>query len=180
MGHTTARALALVWIAVLSGAAAAQCGLVDRDSPAAVSQEVNRIFNETLDGMQYTLPSGIRATTWMPPADPVRDQVKCLGAVAVPAITDLLRSNRRSFGTYLAIQMLGWAGGAEIVPPLVALLTTLDDSQLMLKLAALESLASAPPDKALPIVQKVMRSEKNQQLLQEAASVEARLQGSGK
>jgi hypothetical protein len=48
----------------------------------------------------------------------------------------------------------------------------------MLKLEALESLASAPPDKALPVVQEVLRSEKDPHVLEKAASVEARLKGS--
>lgn len=129
--------------------------------------------------MQYTLPSGVKATTWMPPADSVRDQIKCLGAVAAPAIAELLHSSHRPFAPYLAIRMLGWAGGGEIVLPLAAVLSIPDDSQMGLKLEAVESLASAPPDKALPVIQEVLRSEKNPQLLELAASVEARLKGSG-
>src|SRR5258708_428858 len=104
MGYTATRALAFICIGALSVLAAAQCGSIDRDSPAAVREEVNRIFNKTLDGMQYSLPSGVKATTWMPPDDSVHDRIKCLGAAAVPAIAELLRGNDRSFGSLLAIQ----------------------------------------------------------------------------
>jgi HEAT repeat protein len=179
MKYGATRILALTGIGAVSVMAVAQCGSVDRDSPAAVRQEVKHIFTKTLDRMQYTLPSGVKATTWMPPDDSVHDRIKCLGTAAVPAIADLLRGNNRSFGSLLAIQMLGWAGGPEIVPPLSLVLSRSGDS-LTLKIAALESLAAAPPDKALPVIQKVLHSEKNPYLLEEAASVAARLKDSVK
>lgn len=46
--------------------------------------------------------------------------------------------------------------------------------------AALESLAEAPPEKALPIIQEFLRTEKNPKLLEKAVSVAARLKGSAK
>lgn len=176
----TVWAVALTCIGILPLVARAQCSSIDRGSPVAVAQEVNRIYNKTLDGMTYALPSGVKATTWSPPADSVRDQIKCLGAVAVPAIVELLHNGHRSFGSYLAIQMLGWAGGSEIVPPLAEVLSRPDASQVGLKTYALEALASAPPDDALPIVEKFLRSEKDAHLLDQASGVEARLKSSGK
>jgi hypothetical protein len=62
----------------------------------------------------------------------------------------------------LAIRMLGWAGGAEIVAPLTRILSSSDDS---LKLYALESLANAPPYKAIPVVQEVLYREKSKFIL---------------
>jgi hypothetical protein len=38
----------------------AQCGSVDRTSREAVRNEVNRLFNKSLDAMEVTLPSGPR------------------------------------------------------------------------------------------------------------------------
>lgn len=179
MGHIATRALAMICISASTVMAVAQCSSIDRDSPAVVRQEVNRIFNNTLDDMAYTLPSGVKATTWLPPDDSVRDQIKCLGVAAVPAISELLQNTDRSFGRLLAIQMLGWIGGPEIVPPLARVLLRSGDF-LMTKTAALESLAAAPPDKALPVIQEVRRSERNPHVLEKAASVEARLMSSGK
>lgn len=48
----------------------------------------------------------------------------------------------------------------------------------VVKLAAIESLSAAPPDKALPLVEQVLRSEKNPDLLKAAALVRAKLKGS--
>lgn len=161
--------------------AAAQCDSVDRDSPDAVRKEVNRLFDHSLDAMETKLPSGITATTWIPPDDSVRDRIKCLGAAAVPATTALLRGTGRSFGHILAIRMLGWEGGPEIVPPLAEILAKPGDMTKppdSVKFEALESLSAAPPDKALPVVQQVLRSEQNPDLLKQAARVKARLLGS--
>jgi hypothetical protein len=72
--------------------------------------------------MEGTLPSGVKVATWMPPEDSVRSQIKCLGTNAVPATAELLRSTRRSFGYILAIRMLGWEGGPDIVPLLEEIL----------------------------------------------------------
>jgi len=179
MRNAATRVLALICIGALPGMAVAQCGSIDRDSPVAIRQEVNRIFDTTLNAMQYTLPSGVKATTWMPPDESVHEQIKCLGVAAVPAIAELLRSNDRPFGYLLAIRMLGWLGGPEIVPPLAGVLLRPGDF-LISKTAALESLTAAPPDKALPVVEEVLRSEKNPHLLEEATSVAARLKGSVK
>ena len=159
------------------GICVGQCAQVDQDSPAAVKQEVERIYNDTLNSMEYTLPSGVRVTTWVPPNDFVREQVKCLGAVAVPSISEVLQSNSRSFGRLLAIQMLGWIGGPETVPPLAWALSRRGDF-LLTKTAALEALIAAPPDKAIPVVEEVLHTETNPHLLQTARSVLARLQGS--
>jgi hypothetical protein len=166
-------------IIILSVAAASQCQLVDRDSPEAVREEVNRIYNETLDAMTYKLPSGITAVTWLPPDESVRGQVQCLGTTAVPALDYLLRSNERSFGHLLAIQMLGWIGGAEIVPPLKWALLRPGDF-LITKTAALDSLNAAPPELALPAVQQALRSEKNPHVIEKATEMVARLKNSVK
>jgi hypothetical protein len=171
------RVLAAISLTGLSVIAAAQCGSVDRDSPDAVREEVNRNFNHTLDAMEDTLPSGVKVATWMPPDDSVRSQIKCLGTAAVPATAELLRNTRRSFGHILAIRMLGWEGGPDIVPPLADVLAKPGNPLKLdsLKLEALESLSYAPPDKALPVIQNVLRSEKNSDLLKNAESVAARL-----
>jgi hypothetical protein len=100
MKYATSGVLSFIFIGALTGTTVAQCGSIDRDSPAAVSQEVNRLQNESLDAMQYTLPSGVKAATWMPPDESVRDQIRCLGSTAVPAIIELLQRNHRSFGSY--------------------------------------------------------------------------------
>jgi hypothetical protein len=158
--------------------AAAQCGSVDRSSPEAVSAEVNRLFNRTLDSMETTLPSGEKITTWMGWEPSTQEQINCLGAAGVPATAELFHTTHRSFGRTLAIHMLGWEGGAEIVPPLAEVLAKPSDPLKVdsLKLAALNSLTSAPPDKALPVVEQALRSEKNPDLLKAAAQVKLRLE----
>ena len=170
----------VLFLAAFSAVAAAQCGSVKRDSPEAVKTEVNRLFNKTLDAMEYTLPSGEKVATWMGWEPSTQDEIKCLGNAAVVATAELLRNTHRSFGHILAVRMLGWEGGPEIVPPLAEILAKPSDSAKLdsVKFQALESLAAAPPDRALPLIQEVLRTEKNLQLLEEAASVSARLQGS--
>lgn len=101
----------VLFLAAFSAVAAAQCGSVKRDSPEAVKMEVNRLFNKTLDAMEYTLPSGEKVTTWMGWEPSTQDQIKCLGNAAVLATAELLRSTRRSFGHILAVLMLGSAMG---------------------------------------------------------------------
>jgi hypothetical protein len=174
--HAT-RVLAAISLTGLSVMAAAQCGSIDRDSPDAVKEEVNRNFNKTLDAMEGTLPSGVKVAAWIPPEDSVRSQIKCLGTKAVPATAELLRSTRRSFGHILAIRMLGWERGPDIVPLLEEILAKPGNPLKLdsLKLEALESLSYAPPDKALPVIQNVLRSEKNRDLLKKAESVADRL-----
>jgi hypothetical protein len=105
--YATTLLLAATLVGVFSVIAAAQCGL-DRDSPDAVGKEVNRLFSNSLDAMEAKLPSGIKMTTWVPPDDSVHDQIKCLGAAAVPATAALLRSTGRAFGHILSIRMSGW------------------------------------------------------------------------
>ena len=166
-----------LYVCTFAAAALGQCAATGPRTPDSIGDEVGRIYNETLDGMRHTLPSGVVATTWRAPSDSVRAQIECLGPAAVPAIIELLQTSHRSFGPYLAVRMLGWAGGPGIVPPLAEILSRSGDPLVGLKIEALESLVSAPPDKALPIVQKVLRTEKNGMLLQQAASVEARLEG---
>ena len=141
---------------------------------------MNRLFNKSLDAMEGTLPSGDKVVTWMPPDDSVHDQIKCLGAAAVPATAELLRNTHRSFGHILAIRMLGWEGGPEIIPPLAEILAKPGDPLKLdsIKFEALQSLCAAPPDKALPLVEQVLRSEKNPDLLKAAALVRAKLKDS--
>ncbi len=168
-------AIVLAFLMWLPKTIVEQCGTVDRNSPEAVREEVDRLFNRALDGMEHTLPSGGKAITWMPPDDSVRLQVVCIGPASVPKIVELLSTTHRSFGHYLAIRMLGWAGGPEIVPPLTEILLRSDNSQLGLKREALEALLGAPADKALPVVESVIHSEKNKWLVEEATSVAEKL-----
>jgi hypothetical protein len=179
--YTATRCLAIISVVALSIIAAAQCDSVDRGSREAVQNEVNRLFNKTLDAMEYTLPSGVKATTWTGWEPSTHDQIKCLGTAAVSATAELLRSTNRSFGRILAVYMLGWEGGAEIVPPLAEVLAKPGDALKLdsVKFAALESLSTAPRDRALPVVEQVLRSEKNPDLLKEASHVKARLNGIG-
>lgn len=169
--------LTVICIAVIAISSSAQCGLVDRNSPEAVKSEVNRIYNETLDAMSYRLPNGVTAITWIPPNDSVRGQIECLGTLAVPQLSELLQHSDRSFGRLLSIVMLGWIGGPEIVPPLTWALSRQGDF-LLTKTAALESLTAAPPDKAVIVIQDVLRRETNPHLLDKAKSVLARISSS--
>jgi len=57
----------------------AQCGSVDRTSREAVRNEVNRLFNKSLDVMEVTLPSRAKATTWTGWDQSTQDQISCLG-----------------------------------------------------------------------------------------------------
>jgi HEAT repeat protein len=122
--------------------------------------------------MEGTTPEGVKVTTWMPPDESVESQIKCLGPVAVPAISALLRSDR-SFGVLLAVRMLGWIGGPEIVLSLKGLLET-STSQIA-KVNALEALSTAPVEQALPIVQHVLESDSNRYVREKATRIEARL-----
>jgi hypothetical protein len=175
MNKVCIRISAVACAFALSLSAGSQCLTVDRGSAAAVDAEVNRVYNETLDGMEHTLPSGNRAITWIPPNDSVREQIKCLGPLVVPAIIELLHNGHRSFGHYLTVRMLGWAGGPDIVPPLSEILSRPDALQVGLKREALESLAGAPADKALPVLEGFLRSEKNKSLIDEANAVAERI-----
>ncbi len=179
MTGTALWALIPALIGLLPLTSTARCTFVDTKSQTAVREEVNRIYNVTLDQMQYTLPSGMRATTWLPPDDSVRGQIQCLGTAAVPQISEVLHDNDRPFGRLLAIEMLGWIGGAEIVPPLSWALARPGDF-LITKSAALDALASAPPDKAIPVIEEALRAEKNPRVREKAASVLARLRGVAK
>jgi hypothetical protein len=173
--------LLVIFVAILSAQVSAQCGAVDRNSPGAVTEEVRDIFNRALDRMEYTLPSGVRASTWSPPDSSVRAQLGCLGNAAVPATADLLRHTTRSFGHILAIQMLSWEGGPEIVQPLAEVLAKPEDPSRLdsVRLAAIEALGAAPPERALPVIEQAMHSERNPTLLRAAARVRAKLMGSG-
>jgi hypothetical protein len=172
---------ALSVVLSVTGLCNAQCGTVDRTSPEAVKNEVNRLFTKTLDAMQYTLPSGVKATTWTGWEQSTQDQISCLGAAAVPPTAELLRQTTRPFGHILAVHMLSWEGGPETVPPLAEVLAKPEDhpeKRDSVKLAALEALAAAPPDRALPVVEKVLRSEENPDLLRAAESLRVRLEES--
>jgi len=158
-------------LAMLCGECAAQCGPISRESPDAVRTEVRRIFNRSLDAMQVVTTSGVRATTWVPPDEQDVAQIKCLGASALPAVTEQLNSNR-SFGQLLAIRMLGWIGGREIVPPLARLLKSSHSQTL--KVAALEALYSAPPAEAMPVLQNTLKSDANAYVRKKAAEIISR------
>ena len=155
----------------LCSESSAQCGSIDRGSPDAVRQEVNRIFEKSLDAMDLTAPSGVRSTTWVPPAESDQAQIKCLGTAAVASITELL-SSTRSFGQLLAVRMLGWIGGSEIGPPLRRFLAS-SDSQTC-KVAALEALYRAPSQEALPIIVRASKVDPNPYVREKAAQIIAR------
>jgi HEAT repeat protein len=77
--------------------------------------------------------------------------------------------------------MLSWEGGPEIVPALAEVLAKSENHPEQLdsvKLAALDALIAAPPDRALPVVEEVLRSHKNADLLKAAVRVKARLEES--
>jgi hypothetical protein len=57
--------------------------------------------------------------------------------------------------------MMGWAGGPEIVSPLSEILSRTDDLQIGFKREALEALVAAPPDKALPVLEKCALGKKS-------------------
>lgn len=181
MSHKKAWKLSAASFVVLSVIVpcGAQCGSVDRKTPEAVRNEVNRLFNKTLDAMEYTLPSGVKATTWRGWEQSTQDQISCLGTAAVSPTAELLRSTTRPFGRTLAIHMLSWVGGPEIVPPLAEALAKPEDHPEMLdsvKLAALDALIAAPADATLPVVEEVLRSQKNADLLKAASRVKVRLE----
>jgi HEAT repeat protein len=172
--------LSTVFLVALSatGANAAQCDSVDQASRDAVRDEVNRLFNKTLDATEYVLPSGVKVATWTGWEHSTQDQIACLGPAAIPATVELLRGTTRSFGRFLAIHMLGWEGGPDIVPPLAEVLAKPEDHPEKLdsvRLAALNALVSAPPDRALPVIDAVLRSEKNPDLFKEAMRVKEKL-----
>lgn len=181
MRHTKAWKLSAALFVVLSVIAPcrAQCGSVDRTSPEAVRDEVDRLFNKTLGAMEYTLPSGVKAATWRGWEQSTQDQISCLGTAAVSPTAELLRSTTRPFGRTLAVHMLSWVGGREIVLPLAEVLAKPEDHPERLdsvKLAALDALIAAPADAALPVVEEVLRSQKNADLLKAASRVKARLE----
>jgi hypothetical protein len=161
-----------------TGANAAECGSVDQASPDAVRNEVNRLFNKTLDATEYVLPSGVKVATWTGWEHSTQDQIACLGPAAVPATAELLQSTTRSFGRFLAVHMLGWERGPDIVPFLAAVLAKPGSPEKLdtVKLAAIEALAAAPPEQALPVVEQVLHSEQNADLLKAATHVKQQLE----
>jgi len=165
---------AIILLSSLNVNSLAQCQSASQDSPVAVRQEVERIFNRTLDAMETTTPEGVKATTWMPPDQSIEDEIKCLGPSAVPAIAVLLKSER-PFGVLLGVRMLGWIGGPKIVTPLKELLES-STSQIA-KTNALEALSTAPTELALPIIQRVLDTDINRYVREKASRVEARLKG---
>jgi hypothetical protein len=74
--------------------------------------------------------------------------------------------------------MLGWEGGPDIVPSLAAVLAKPGSPEKLdiVKLAAIEALAAAPPEKALPVVEQVLLSEQNPDLLKAAMQVKQQLE----
>ena len=163
--------LLLACLGMLGGQCAAQCASIDRESSGAVSREVNRIFKRSLDAMEFVTPSGVKAATWVPPDEHDVAQVKCLGVSALPAVTEHL-SSKRSFGQLLAVRMLGWIGGKDIVPPLTRLLKS-SHSQTI-KVAALEALYSAPRSEVMPVLQNTSKSDANAYVRKKAAEIISR------
>jgi hypothetical protein len=153
------------------GQAVGHCKNVDRSSEAAVKKEVARVFNETLDGMEITIANGVKATTWMGWKPEDQEQIKCLGGSAVPFMVELLDSSR-SFGQLLAVKMLGWAGGSEIVDPLMNVFR--HSKSKTVKISALESLYSAPQAQAKPVLESIAKSNEDSKIRDMANQILAR------
>jgi hypothetical protein len=150
---------------------ASPCGSVDRTSSEAIKHEVTRIFNETLDRMEYSTSEGVRAATWMGWSVADEEQIKCLGMQAVPFVVEHLES-QRSFGQLLAVKMLGWLGGKEIVLPLAGILKKVNSEPV--KFSALESLFAAPESEARPILSDISKSDPDPSVREWAARILAR------
>jgi hypothetical protein len=161
----------LSFAGVVCSRAVSQCGSINRDSLDSVRQEVGRIFNNSLDNMEFVTPTGVKTATWVPPTEADVEQVKCLGSPAVPFIAEHLNS-RRSFGTLLAVRMLGWIGGKDIVPVLARVLRS-SNSQTV-KISALESLYSASVPDSLPIIKAISKSDTNPNVREKASQILAR------
>jgi hypothetical protein len=152
-------------------AAASRCASVDNTVTSEVSQEIQRIFDKDLGAMEHPLSSGGVAATWIGPDDSDRAQVKCLGAAAVPYIAGNLGS-RRPFGQLLAVRMLGWVGGAEIVSPLATVLK--ESTSQTIKVSALEALSSVAETDSRDTLDVVARSDSNPRVRQRASEILAR------
>jgi len=161
-------------LSILAGQEAGRCGSIDRSSSLAVQQEVNRVFNETLDNMEITTPEGVKAATWMGWKSEDQARIKCLGSPAVPFVAEHLGSVR-PFGQLLAVRMLGWLGGREIVPPLASVLK--NSKSETIKISALESLFAAPEADARPVLDDTLKSDANQRVRAKARQILARYDG---
>ena len=158
----------LVALTYGSTAAASYCDGVDTDVPSAVGREVDRIFNQSLDSMERPLASGGTAATWRSPAASEIAQLRCLGAQSVPFIAGHL-SSERSFGRLLAVRMLGWVGGREILAPITAVLHDSDSETI--KVSALETISTLPLADTVSILQTVADSDKHARVRKKAAEV---------
>ena len=145
---------------------AAQCAT---DSPDIIREQVDGVFNRSLKAMESKIqPGNISVSTWISPADSEQSIIKCLGVAAIPFITAHLNSDV-SFGQVLAIRMLGWVGTSGIIPPLTEVLNS--QAPQIAKTSALESLYGAPQADALPVLERVSRSDPNPYVRQKAAEV---------
>lgn len=147
-----------------------RCGSVDLSSPAAIKEDVTRVFNETLDGMETTV-DGVKTSTWTGWKPEHQERIKCLGDLAVPFVVELLTSTR-SYGQLLAVKMLGWAGGKEIVPPLRTVLKTSKSETI--RISALESIFAAPEQEARSVLEDVAKSDPDKRVRDRAAQILAR------
>jgi len=121
--------------------------------------------------MEHPLPSGGVAATWVPPDDSDVAQMKCLGAAAVPYIASNLGS-RRPFGQLLAVRMLGWVGGSDVVSPLATVLR--ESTSQTIKVSALEALSSVAEADTRDTLAAVAGADSNPRVRQKAREVLAR------
>jgi hypothetical protein len=152
----------------LLGQAPGRCGNIDRTSVSAIKKEVVRVFNETLDRMETTSPQGFKTATWTGWKADDEGQIRCLGTSAVRFIVELLDSPR-SFGQLLAVKMLGWAGGSEIIAPLARVLQ--QSKSQTVKISALESLYAAPQAHARPVLENIVKSTDDSRVREKANEI---------
>ncbi|HLJ88107.1 MAG TPA: HEAT repeat domain-containing protein [Candidatus Angelobacter sp.] len=151
--------------------AGSRCGSVDTASPQAIDIEVSRIFNSTLDRMESTAADGIKVSTWMGWSSSDEEQIECLGQGALPSIEKQLGS-QRAFGQLLAVKMLGWVGGKEIIAPLAKVLQ--ESKSQSVRVSALESLFHAPGSDAVPVLKFVSKSDPDKRVRTKAEEILAR------
>jgi|SRR6516162_367355 hypothetical protein len=148
------------------GYSLAQCAA---DSPAAIREQVDGVFNRSLAAMETKVqPGNVTTSTWVPPSQSEKSVIDCLGVAAIPFIAAHLNS-KASFGQILAIRMLGWVGTSEIVPPLAEVLNS--SASQTAKTNALEALYNAPQADAMQVLSRVSRLDPNPYVRNKASEV---------
>lgn len=152
-------------------ASGSTCAGIDNTVPSAVAEEVQRIVDKDLSAIEVALPSGGVAATWIGPDDSDIAQLKCLGAAAVPYIANNLAS-RRPFGQLLAVRMLGWIGGKEILLPLADVLR--NSTSETVKVSALEAISSLSEADTVDTLDTVAKSDRSPRVRRKASEILAR------